>query len=227
MPELGPAYAVIAGAGSAGLTWAPVARELGALVMPMPDAGDVREMAAALQARVAALPEPRVLVGSSAGGMVALEVARRVPVQALVVAAAGFGITVSEYALDWIARNPPDLHQKLARLCLAGRDDRDRLEVLVQDYDACGQPMHLRHLRALAAYRPEPLAGPPPAFVLWGMEDRAVPFADHLDLAVRLEGALVPIAGAAHVPFFEQPETTLRWLRHAGQVASRPIWRRA
>ena len=57
---------------------------------------------------------------------------------------------------------------------------------------------------------------------LWGMEDRAVPFEDHLELAVRLEGALVPIAGAAHVPFFERPETTLRWLRHAGRVAGWP-----
>jgi len=54
------------------------------------------------------------------------------------------------------------------------------------------------------------------------MEDRAVPFEDHLELAVRLEGALVPIAGAAHVPFFEQPETTLRWLHHAGRVAGWP-----
>jgi pimeloyl-ACP methyl ester carboxylesterase len=222
VPDPRPAYAVIAGAGSAGHTWTPIARELDALVMPMPDAEDVFEMAAALQPRVAALPEPRVLVGASAGGMVALEVARRVPVQALVVTAAGFGITVSEGALEWIARDPPDLHQKLARLCLANREDGARLRALVEDYDACGQPRHLRHIRALAGYRPEPLADPPPAFVFWGMEDRAVPFEDHLELAVRLAGALVPIAGAAHVPFFEQPETTLRWLRHAGQVAAWP-----
>jgi pimeloyl-ACP methyl ester carboxylesterase len=222
MPESRPAYAVISGAGSAGMTWAPVAHELGALVMPMPDAEHVAAMAAAVAPRVAALPEPRVLVGASAGGMVALEVARQVPVQALVMVAAGFGITVSESAVEWIARNPPDLHQKLARLCLANREDRERLKIVVQDYDACGQPAHLRQIRALAEYRPEPLADPPPVLVLWGMNDRAVPLDDHLELALRLRGALVPIADAGHVPFFEQPEATLRWLLHAGAMAVGP-----
>lgn len=220
--EAGPAYVIISGAGSAGLTWASVARELDALVMPMPDAADVPTMAGMVAPRVAALPSPRVLAGASAGGMVALEVARRVPVHALVVAAAGFGITVSESAVDWIARNPPDLHLKLARLCLADREDGKRLQILVQDYDACGQPVHLRQIRAIAGYRPRPLTDPPPALVLWGMKDRAVPFDDHLELALRLGAALVPIAGAAHVPFLEQPEATLRWLRHAGAMAVRP-----
>ncbi len=221
VPEAGPAYVIIPGAGSAGLTWGPVARELDALVIPMPDADDVPTMASMMAPRVAALPQPRVLVGASAGGMVVLEVARRVPVQALVVAAAGFGITVSESAVDWMAQNPPDLHQKLARLCLANREDGERLKILVQDYDACGQAVHLRQIRAIARYRPQPLADPPPALVLWGMKDRAVPFDDHLELALRLRGALVPIDGAAHVPFFEQPDAALRWLRHAGAMAVR------
>ena len=216
----GVSYAVIAGAGSAGLTWTPVAEELGALVMPMPDAEEVTAMAALVAPRVAALREPRVLVGASAGGMVALEVARRVAVQALVIAAAGFGVAVSETAVDWIARNPPDLHLKLARLCLANRGDEVRLRLLVADYDACGQPVHLRQIRALAKYRPEPLRCPPPALVLWGMQDRAVPFEDHVRLALELRGAVVPVAEAAHVPFFEQPAVTVRWLRTAAAMAA-------
>jgi pimeloyl-ACP methyl ester carboxylesterase len=220
VPELRPAYAIIAGAGSAGMTWKPVASQLGAVVMPMPNADQVLAMAGMLAPQVAALPEPRVLVGASAGGMVALEVARRLAVQALVVMAAGFGITVSRSALDWIEQNPPDLHLKLARLCLADRDDEDRLKMVVEDYDACGQAVHLRQIRALASYRPEPLTEPPPALVLWGVSDRAVSFDDHLELALRLRGALVPIADAAHIPFFEQPDVTLRWLRHAGAMAA-------
>ncbi len=212
-------YAVIAGAGSAGLTWGPVAQQLDALVLPIPDEPDVPAMAAAVEDRLAGLPEPRVLVGTSAGGVVALEIARYVPVQALVFVAAGFGLKVSESALNWLADNPPDLHYKLARICVVDRENEEQHRALVADYDACGQPVHLRQLQAVVRHRPEPLQDPPPTLVLWGMQDRAIPLEDHLELAVRCSGALVPIADAAHVPFLEQPGITLEWLRRAAAIA--------
>ena len=211
-------YFVIAGAGSAGTTWCDVAEPLGATVVPMPVAPEVAGMAEALVGHVAALATPRVLVGGSAGAMVAMEVARRVPVDALVLVAAGFGITVSESAFAWLIDNPPDLHIKLARICVFDRTNQDRLDRLVADYDACGQPAHVEHLEAIRRYRPEPLPEPPPTTVLWGVHDRAVPLEDHVELALRCRGVLAPIPGAAHVPFLEQPELTLAWIRRAARL---------
>jgi pimeloyl-ACP methyl ester carboxylesterase len=212
--------AAIGGAGGAGALWTEVAARLNVLVIPLPDQPDVPSMARSAEDRIAALPEPRVLVGASAGAMVALEVARRLPVQALVLLSAGWGIEVSESALDWVRRNPPDLHRKLARICLADREDQRRLRFIEADYDTCTQPVHLRHLEALARHRPEPLAAPPPTLVVWGVADRAVPMVDHLELARRCAGALVPIPDAAHVPYFEQPDLVVRWIRHASAMAT-------
>lgn len=213
-------FAAIGGAGSTGALWSDVGSRLGALVIPLPDYPDVPSMARSIEGRIAALPEPRVLAGASAGAMVALEVARRIPIQALVLLSAGWGIEVSESALDWVRSNPPDLHRKLAKICVADREDGDRLRVIEADYDACTQPVHLRHLEALARHRPEPLLEAPPTLVLWGMADRAVPMEGHLELARRCAGALVPIPDAAHVPYFEQPDVVERWLRHAAAMAA-------
>lgn len=70
-------YALLPGSGSAGLVWEPVAAQLqGATVLPLPDERDVAAMAAALAPSIEALPRPRVLVGSSLGALVALELAR-------------------------------------------------------------------------------------------------------------------------------------------------------
>jgi pimeloyl-ACP methyl ester carboxylesterase len=214
-----PSYAVIAGAGSAGMTWETVADEIGAVVMPIPDEPDVTAMAARVGEVIAELPPPRVLIAASAGALVALEVARTIPVDALVFTAAGFGLEVSERLLDWLAANPPDLHAKLARICLADRDDQASIEAIVADYEALGQPVHLRQLRALAGRRPEALDEPPPTFVLWGEHDRAIPLEHHMELAVQCRGALVPVADAAHVPHFEQPQVALRWIATAATLA--------
>ena len=79
-----PSYAIICGSGSAGLAWAPVATELGALVLPAPDVHDVPAMAAALAPAIAALARPRVLIGTSLGALLALELAGDTPVDALI-----------------------------------------------------------------------------------------------------------------------------------------------
>jgi pimeloyl-ACP methyl ester carboxylesterase len=213
-------YLVIPGAGSSGLAWEEAAELLGAPIVPVPDAPDVAAMAAEVEPEVAAMPRPRVLIGTSLGAMVALEVARRVEVDALVLVAAGFGITVAESVLEWVADNPPDLLDKMSRSGLADRGDERVIAIRLEDFQRRGQPVLLRHLSALGAHRPEPLEDPPPTVVIWGEHDHAVPLADHAELAMRCGGVLVPIAGAGHAPFLEQPERVVAAIRQlAGRAA--------
>jgi pimeloyl-ACP methyl ester carboxylesterase len=213
-------YVVIPGAGSAGLAWEEAADLLGAPIVPVPDAPDVTAMAAEVEPAVAAIPRPRVLIGTSLGAMVALEVARRVEVDALVLVAAGFGITVAESVLEWVADNPPDLLDKMSRSGLVDRGDERVIAIRLEDFQRRGQPVLLRHLTALGAYRPEPLEDPPPTVVVWGEHDHAVPLADHAELARRCGGVLVPIADAGHAPFLEQPERVVAAIRQfAGRAA--------
>jgi pimeloyl-ACP methyl ester carboxylesterase len=74
-------------------------------------------------------------------------------------------------------------------------------------------------MTVLAGHRPDALAEPPPTVVVWGAQDPGVPLAGHVELAVRCRGLLVPIAGAGHLPYLEQPEETLGWIRWAGRMA--------
>jgi pimeloyl-ACP methyl ester carboxylesterase len=213
-------YVVLPGAGSAGLPWEIAAAQLEADILPVPDAPDVASMAAAIEPAIGAVSRPRVVVGTSLGAMVALEVARRIDVDALVLIAAGFGISVADSVLDWVASNPPDLFEKMARIGLADRSDERLAAVRLADFTARGQPLLLNHLRALAAYRPVPLEHPPPTFVLWGEHDRGVPLAAHAELALRCHGVLIPIQDAGHAPFLERPDETVDWIRAtAGRAA--------
>ncbi|MGB0096116.1 MAG: hypothetical protein WBP81_26720 [Solirubrobacteraceae bacterium] len=93
-------YAVIPGAGSAGLTWSEVAGELGAALVRTPDEMSVPGMAAGRREAIGDLPRPRVLVGPSMGAMVSLATARHVEVDAMVLTAAGFGTEVSDRLVD-------------------------------------------------------------------------------------------------------------------------------
>ncbi len=213
-------YVVLPGAGSAGLAWKVAAGQLEADVLPVGGEPDVASMAAAVAPAVEALSRPRVVVGASLGAMVALEVARRIDVDALVLIAAGFGISIADSVLDWVASNPPDLLEKMARIGLADPDNRRFVAIRLADFTARGQPLLLNHLRALAAYRPAPFEHPPPTFVLWGEHDRGVPLAAHAELALRCHGVLIPIEGAGHAPFLERPEETVAWIRAtAGRAA--------
>jgi pimeloyl-ACP methyl ester carboxylesterase len=206
-------YVVLPGAGSAGLPWEIAAGQLEADVLPVPDEPDVASMAVAIEPAIGAVSRPRIVVGTSLGAMVALEVARRIDVDALVLIAAGFGISVADSVLDWVASNPPDLFEKMAHIGLADRSDELLAAVRLADFTARGQPLLLNHLRALAAYRPVPLEHPPPTFVLWGEHDRGVPLAAHAELALRCHGVLIPIQDAGHAPFLERPDETVDWIR--------------
>jgi pimeloyl-ACP methyl ester carboxylesterase len=218
MSEPVRSYCVIPGAGSSGLTWERALEQLGGTLFPAPDEPDVPAMAAALRPELEQLAAPRVLVGASLGAMVALELAREVELEALVLIASGFGIEVSDSLLDWVAADPRDLFPKMARASIAERDNAEMIDAVSRDFASRGQPVVLRHLRALAAYAPEPLAAPPPTLVIWGEHDHSVPLADHAELAMRCRGALAPVVDAAHMPFFEQPAQTVRWIQSAADA---------
>lgn len=210
------AHAVLPGSGSAGLVWERAAAELSdAIVLPLPDEPSVPAMAASLQSRVQALPRPRVLVGSSLGALVALELARNVPVDALVLIAAGLGIDVHPGLLARIAANPPDLLGDMARGVLAAPGDEEVIDLIARDFEARGAAVLLSHMQVLSEHSPEPLADPPPTIVLWGTEDPGVPLDAHAELALRCHGLLVPIAGAGHLPYLERAKETVRWIMAA------------
>jgi pimeloyl-ACP methyl ester carboxylesterase len=213
LTKMAPSYCLIPGAGSAGLTWASVRSELDGVILPVPDQPTVYDMAADLESELRNVAEPRVVVAASLGAMVALELARRVKLSALVLIAAGFGITVSESLLEWIAANPPDLLSKMAKLSVEDGADEQLIELVHRDFAARGQPVLYRHLLALADYKPEPLSDPPPTVVIWGEFDKSVPLADHVELAMRCHGSVAPLRQAAHMPFAERPADTVRWIR--------------
>jgi pimeloyl-ACP methyl ester carboxylesterase len=216
-----PNYGILPGSGSAGLVWEPAAAELEqAAVLPLPDEPSVAAIASALERRVRELPEPRVLVGSSLGALVALELARIVPVDALVLISSGFGIKVSRAVLDRIAADRPGLLDEMAQGVVADRNDRAVIALIAEDFAARGQAVMLHHMQVLASHRPEPLPTPPPTLVLAGMRDPGVPLADHAELALRCRGLLVPIAGSGHLPYLERRGDTVRWIRNAIRIAA-------
>ena len=218
-----PSYVVIPGGGGAGLAWADLAAQLPAVVLGAPDEVTIEAMATGLEGTIAQLPRPCVLVGASMGALVALEVARHVDINALALIACGWGIKVSDSVIAWMESNPPDINQKLSRICLADPHDEAKVAALLADYDTGGHERHVRQVKAMRAYAPQPLPNPPPTIVICGMHDSAVPVADHLELALQCHGAVAPIGGAAHVPFLEQPEATLRWIRAAARLSNAAV----
>ena len=133
-----PAYAIVCGSGSSGLAWEPVATELGARVLPAPDAPDVAAMAAALVPAVAALPRPRVVIGTSLGALIALELARDTPVDALILVSAGFGIAVNPAVLEQIAAAEPGLLDRMARGVVADPGDPAVVAGVRRDFEDGG-----------------------------------------------------------------------------------------
>ncbi len=221
MPDEPTHFVMLPGAGSAGLTWEVAAQRLNALVLPLGDEADVPAIALALLPQIERLERPRVIVGASLGAMVAIEVARRIDVDAMVLIAAGFGVHVSDSALEWVESNPPGLMDKMSRLGIGDPSNEELVSVRSKDFETRGgQPVLLHHLHVLADYHPEPLTDPPFSLVLWGPLDKSVPLADHAELAVQMKGLLVPIAGSGHAPFLEQPDATVAWIKVALTIAS-------
>ena len=213
-------YTIIPGAGSAGLTWSAVVDALDATMLPVPNADDVESMAQVLVGDVSDAGGPHVLIGASLGAMVALEIAKFVRPTVLVLLATGFGIEVSAKVIEWVRDAPEDLYVNMARASTNDRDDAAQVARIEADFLARTSSTLLQHLLARDAYQPEPMSDPPLTMVLWGEYDRSVPMADHVELARQCRGALVPIRDAGHMPFIEQPDQTVQWLRIAGSLAA-------
>jgi pimeloyl-ACP methyl ester carboxylesterase len=213
-------FLVIPGAGSSGLAWEQVAVCLAAAILPVPDEPVVGTMATALRRHVERHPRPRVLVGSSLGALVALEIVRSVPVDALVLVAAGFGIKVDNRVLAKVSEDSPELFEEMARGVVADPGNHSLVGVASRDFASRGQPTLLQHLGALCRHRPEPLTDPPPTTVLWGTRDRGVPLEDHIELAIQCRAPLVPIPGTGHLPYLEKPMETAGHIRAAAKRAA-------
>src|SRR3954469_5558100 len=139
-------YAIVCGSGSSGLAWAPLAAELaagGPPPPPVPAAPDGPARAAALAPPVAALPRPRVLIGASLGALIALELARETPVDALILVSAGFGITVHPAVLEQIAAADAGMLERMARGVVADADDADVVARARDDFAGCGSGLLL------------------------------------------------------------------------------------
>src|SRR5205814_4282897 len=210
-----PADAVVCGSGGSGRAWDHVATELRAVVLPAPDAPDVPAMALQLAPAVAALPRPRVLIGTSLGALIALELARDTPVDALILVSAGFGIDIHPTVLERIAAAGPAMLDRMARGVVADPSDRTLVANVRRDFEDGGAELLRRHMRVLAEHRPRPPQDLPPTFVVWGTRDPGVPLAAHAELALRCGAPLLPVAGAGHLPYLEQPLATLDRIRAA------------
>jgi pimeloyl-ACP methyl ester carboxylesterase len=212
---MGASYAMICGSGSSGHVWEPVAGALGGRVLQAPDEADVPAMAVALHDDIERLTRPRVVIGASLGALIALELAHDTAIDALILVAAGFGIAITPTVLDTIAANRPGMLEQMARGVVADPHNDAIVEGVARDFEGGGPRLLLRHMQALSRHRPRRPSDLPPTFVLWGTCDPGVSLKDHAELAARCEAPLLPIADAGHVPYYEQPEATLRWIRAA------------
>ena len=204
----------VPGAGSSGMTWRPVLDLIDMRVLPVPDASTVEAMADELAGHCMDPRRPRLVVAASLGEMVALELTKRVRVDALVLAAAGPGITVAPSLLDWLV-NGVDVLAKVAASSLWNPDDLPAYELAVADLESRGREQLCRHLSVLSEYRLETVPTVPTVIVAWGVHDRAVPLGDHVELATRLGGLLAPVQNAAHLPFLEEPAAFVAQVRRA------------
>jgi len=211
---------ILPGAGSGGLAWGDVATYFDASILPLPDVPSVTRMADELVDHIRPLPRV-VLVGASLGAMVALELARRTRVHALVLVAAGWGIQVSDRLLDRISSGGPSLICDLAAAGLAPSASPEHIQRRVEDFQSRDSDTLLRHLTALRDYVPGSLAEPPATLVCWGESDRSVPLEDHVELAVRMHGALVPMTSCGHSPYLERPALMAHWIRRACSAPTR------
>lgn len=224
-PVVEPEVVVVPGAGSSGLTWRRVAGLTPIRVIPVPDEPTVAAMADTVAELHLDLGDgrPRILVGSSLGALVAVELARRVEPKALVLAATGPGIHVAPSLLDWLA-STDDALPKVARMSVKDQDDDETVAIALEDLESRGRGLLHRHLTALSRYRfaPPPRTAVPPV-VVWGMEDRSVPREDHVRLAAMIGGVVAPVADAGHLPFHEQPKRVAEVIHQVAEQVVQPF----
>lgn len=225
--DLEPALAswvFLHGAGGGTTLWQPIADHLGGTVLELPPLSSIDTLADALEASVWAMPGPRILVGNSLGALVALELAQRVPVAGLMLIAAGWEFPVSEELIRRVESGASSVFRESARRCVKRDAPMDQVDAVVSDFETRPAGTMAEHLRAIRDHEPriDHAVEQPTTFVVRGSHDRSVSLRDHLELAERTGGALVPLATAAHMPFVDHSEEVVRWLRRLEAMVTSP-----
>jgi len=101
----------------------------------------------------------------------------------------------------------------MARVGLSRAAGEDLVAIRLDDFVKRGQSVVLNHLRALQAYQPAWHGRSVPTIVVWGENDRSIPLADHVELAMKLGGVLVPLADVGHAAFLEDPASSVGAIR--------------
>jgi pimeloyl-ACP methyl ester carboxylesterase len=207
-------WAFLPGAGGGSTLWEPVARRFGGKVLTLPAVDSVPAMVDAVEATVRMMPGRRILVGNSLGAMVALELSQRVPVAGLMLVAAGWEFPVSEELIRRVETRGHLAFAESARRCVSPGAPPEQLAAVIEDFESRAAGTMAAHLRAIRDYEPRidratPL---PVTLVLRGGHDRSVTLRDHLELAERTGGALIPLGSAAHMPFVDHGDEVAAWL---------------
>jgi pimeloyl-ACP methyl ester carboxylesterase len=207
-------WAFFPGAGGGSTLWQPVAKEFGGTVTALPALDSVPAIADTLEASIRRMPAPRFLVGNSLGALVALELAQRVPVAGLMLVAAGWEFPVSSELIRRVDMRGRQAFAESARRCVRPGSPPERVASVVADFESREDGTMSRHLRAIRSHRPwiDPSVRQPATLVLRGGFDRSVSLDDHLELAERTGGALIPLGSAGHMPFVDHAEEVIRWL---------------
>lgn len=209
-----PRPLMIHGSGGDHRVWAPLsARVRGAVALDLPGHPDGRAerdlatLGSVVGGAVATVAAPRVLVGHSLGGAVALEVARTRPevVEGLVIISSAARLPVPDSALE---RARDDFAAECDRLVAGSFSDPSLrgARIAREALDACG-PETL--LADYAACRSVDLRGGlggvrAPALLIVGSDDPFTPARFTEELARELPmSRMVVISGARHMPMIE------------------------
>lgn len=217
MSELAPRAVFVHGAGGGRASWARQESRLdGSVVLALPghplgaSFDNVGDAATWVADELAAVPGPRVLVGHSLGGMIAMEVALRRPelVDGLVLIATGARISVPAEVFAETERDFDARCEAFSRRCLAVPTD-DAVERTAAVMRECGVENVLRDYRAVDGWDGRERLGElrMPTLVVAAVADRITPPSMSEELARGLPNALSAIvADAGHLPMSEQPE---------------------
>ena len=216
--------------GCDGRLYADIVPRLSDVVEPVTIVADRDEMAACVQQVLEQAPEKFIILGTSFGGRVALEVAFAAPqrIQGLVVIAAGAGVAADPSAGFRRAERLrcsefDNMVTELADMIfhLPGANGPKARTSFITMAHEMGGALMARQSEALAKRKDlTPRLGEItcPSLMLWGREDQFSAAAEGLKLSTALlHGRYAEISECGHFPSLEAPEETadviLHWLQ--------------
>jgi pimeloyl-ACP methyl ester carboxylesterase len=213
--------------GCDGRLYAEIEPRLSDVVEPVTIVADGDEMAACVQQVLEKAPEKFIILGTSFGGRVALEVAFSAPhrVQGLVVTGAGAGVAADPSAgfrraerlrgseFENVVTELADMISHMP----GANGPKTRASFVTMAHEMGGALM-ARQSEALARRAdlwPKLDEITCPALMLWGREDQFSPAAEGLKMSTALlHGRYAEISECGHFPSLEAPEETVDILLH-------------